>query len=86
VTGRIVVGIDGSDCSARTLEFVVHEARLRGCDLEAVHVWEFPCLAYSPFVPTPYISESELEAASQTVLDKSLAAIDTTGFASPIDS
>lgn len=70
---RIVVGVDGSETSHRALEWAVAEARLHGCEVEAVHAWHdvFVGAAY-PFmaeVPDPKIYRD----AGQQVLD---AAVD----------
>ena len=81
MSGRIVVGVDGSECSDRALAFAVNEARMRGADLVAVHAWFFPTVTYTPFGPTPNVSEADLEAAAAEVLDQALTRIDTTGVA-----
>lgn len=39
VTSRVVVGIDGSEGSARALRFAHEEARLRGARLDVVLAW-----------------------------------------------
>jgi nucleotide-binding universal stress UspA family protein len=39
---RIVVGIDGSECSRKALRWAANEARLRKATLEVVGVWSFP--------------------------------------------
>ena len=43
--GRVVVGTDCSTLSTAAVEFAFAEARLRGVDLTAVHVWEIPVSA-----------------------------------------
>jgi nucleotide-binding universal stress UspA family protein len=45
VTGRIVVGVDGSAGSVEALRWAVDEARRRGDTVEAVAVWHYPVLA-----------------------------------------
>lgn len=42
MSGRIVVGVDGSDASAAALRWALREARLRGAAVEAVHAWQLP--------------------------------------------
>jgi len=44
VTGRIVVGVDGSTGSVEALRWAVDEARRRGDTVEAVAVWHYPVL------------------------------------------
>lgn len=38
----IVVGVDGSGCSAGALSWAVDEARLRHAKVRAVHAWAYP--------------------------------------------
>jgi nucleotide-binding universal stress UspA family protein len=40
--GSIVVGVDGSPCSAVAVRFALKEARLRGDSLVALHAWMLP--------------------------------------------
>lgn len=42
VTGRIVVGVDGSEGSRRALAWALEEAAVRGSVVEAVVVWQSP--------------------------------------------
>jgi len=52
---RIVVGVDGSECATRALDFALHEAVLRGALLHIVGVYEIPpsagwvCVSLEPF-------------------------------------
>lgn len=39
---RIVVGIDGSECSDEALRWAVDEATRTGAELELVHAWSYP--------------------------------------------
>jgi nucleotide-binding universal stress UspA family protein len=39
-TGRIVVGVDGSDCSRQALEWALRQAALTGAKVEAIAAWE----------------------------------------------
>ena len=38
----IVVGVDGSECAERALDFAVEEAACRGAALRIVSAWEIP--------------------------------------------
>ena len=42
MTGRIVVGVDGSEGSRQALAWAVNEAAVRGAVVEAVNVWQSP--------------------------------------------
>ena len=44
----ILVGVDGSPESKEALRWAVAEARLRGTDLRAVHVWQYPAWLAAP--------------------------------------
>ena len=43
---RIVVGIDGSQCSREALRFAADEATLRGAQLRVVCAWQVPTMLY----------------------------------------
>jgi nucleotide-binding universal stress UspA family protein len=47
MSGRVVVGIDGSDTSRRAARWAAHEARLRGAKLEIVSAWHVPLYGYA---------------------------------------
>ena len=63
----IVVGIDGSDESARALEWAADEAELRSSRVRVVSAWHIPALVYSagytPMV-APSVNESSEHAAN----------------------
>jgi nucleotide-binding universal stress UspA family protein len=51
---RIVVGIDGSADSVIALRWACREARIRGAEVHAVHVWEGPLHSPASYaVPAP---------------------------------
>lgn len=70
---RIVVGIDGSDGSARALRWAVDEARLREAEVEAVHTYVHPVGAYPFMVPAE--DDAALRDAAQRVIDDAVAAV-----------
>ncbi len=41
-SGRVVVGVDGSELSTEALAFAFEEASLRGAGLTAIHAWDAP--------------------------------------------
>lgn len=69
--GDIIVGVDGSDNSLDALRWAAAEARLRSCALRVIGTFATPIMStgYEVAVPDP----TDLEAASQTMLD---AAVD----------
>jgi nucleotide-binding universal stress UspA family protein len=71
--GQIVVGVDGSEHSIAALRWAVEEARLRGSEIVALCVWEFPH-ALNPV--TMFTIEAEpFEADAKAALDRALAAV-----------
>ena len=67
---RIVVGLDGSDCSRRALDWAVQQARLTDAAVDAVVAWEWaPTSGVYPFGP----DEDAVEKAAQRLLDSELA-------------
>jgi nucleotide-binding universal stress UspA family protein len=62
----IVVGVDGSDESARALEWAADEARARDARVQVISAWHVPALVYSsgyaPMV-APSTEESSEHAA-----------------------
>ena len=52
MSGRIVVGVDGSQGARAALEWALAEARLRGDTVEVVHAWHAP----PHMIPGPYAS------------------------------
>ncbi|MFM2438322.1 MAG: hypothetical protein RLZ55_1141 [Actinomycetota bacterium] len=83
-TGTIVVGVDGSEASARALEWAVHEAELRRARLHAVWAWDY--MAGGTAWPGPAVEvtwdEAEQAAAVRARL-KSAVEAGTAGRALP---
>ncbi|MEU9077114.1 universal stress protein [Kitasatospora sp. NPDC004745] len=71
--GRIVVGVDGSPPSRAAVRWAARLAGLTGGPLEAVSVWDFPCLhgEHGPVLPALDGFGSEHRAAE--ILDEALA-------------
>jgi nucleotide-binding universal stress UspA family protein len=73
---RIVVGVDGSEDSKRALACAVHEARLRGAQLDLVYAVPEPIMLADPvLIPSP--PRDSLREEGLAVIDEVLAAIDT---------
>ena len=61
MSGRVVVGIDGSDTSRRAARWAAHEARLRGAKLEIVSAWHVPLYGYAHLGSVTAISQDIAE-------------------------
>src|ERR1700729_791715 len=60
-TGRIVVGIDGSEASTDALRWGARQAELTGSPLEVIMTWEWPAsLGWSVPVPDDYDPETDV--------------------------
>ena len=84
MTGRIVVGVDGSAASKRALAWALDEARLRGDSLVVVHAWTHPLVA-STGLPGGYIGSVDVdldhavESASRELLQRAVSEANTGG-------
>src|SRR5437660_10469945 len=78
MSGRIVVGVDGSEEARLATHWAAREARLRGAKLELVSAWELPASAYGyglgdALIPSELaqdvakVSEDHLRAALEDV-------------------
>ena len=73
-SGRIVVGVDGSEPSSAALRWAFAEAARHDAVLDVVHAYD----AYrfvSPFWPVVAVDHAELEASSRAVLEKMTAGV-----------
>lgn len=79
-TGKLVVGVDGSDGNLAAVTWAVEEARERGASLIAVYAWHIPTFAYSApyFVP---VSADEMSDQGRKILQ----AVLTKAGADPAD-
>lgn len=77
--GRIVVGVDGSSESHAALAWAVEEGRLRGAEVEAVHVWSYPAMTYlTGLVPPPTFAHDDLAEEARAVLDRACDVVEAT--------
>ena len=49
--GKVVVGLDGSDCARAALRWAAREAAVHGAPVVAVEAWEFSPLIFAADVP-----------------------------------
>ncbi|MFA9429987.1 universal stress protein [Egicoccus sp. AB-alg2] len=74
--GTIVVGIDASEDAQRALQWAFAEAELRGAELELVHAFARPEVAFMPgMLVTDLPTDAELEAAAKQVVEDAVAKI-----------
>ena len=76
---RIVVGVDGSETAQRALHWAIDEARRREARLDVIHAWHMPFTGVTPYAPPPQWDSTVFEDEAKGVLDRALAAEDTTG-------
>jgi osmotically inducible protein OsmC len=80
MSGRIVVGVDGSEEARLATHWAAREARLRGAKLELVSAWEVPSFAYgyaSEFVATAGDLAKDLEKVTEDQLEVALEDVRT---------
>ncbi|MCS0635305.1 universal stress protein [Streptomyces sp. LP05-1] len=85
-TGRIVVGVDGSEPSLAALRWAAGQSALTGEPLQAVIAWEYPATSWAgmaPGGPVPMpppdfdpedLARRTLDEALKTTLDPAVAA------------
>lgn len=56
---RIVVGVDGSECSKTALAWALAQARLTGAQVEAVSTWQEPAMYGFTYASAPGTFEGE---------------------------
>ena len=64
---RIVVGIDGSECSLTALQWAAQQAHLTGSSLEVVMSWEWPQYGFGLMLPDNYDPASDAHRYSKTL-------------------
>jgi nucleotide-binding universal stress UspA family protein len=73
MSGRIVVGVDGSETARAATRWAAREARLRGAKLELVSAWEIPMYTYSfAIVQVPEDLGKELQREAEDRLAEAL--------------
>jgi nucleotide-binding universal stress UspA family protein len=67
VSGRIVVGVDGSESSIEALRFAIRTAKAFGTSLEAITVWTYPAGAEVALLTNWSPEEDALEILNTVV-------------------
>jgi nucleotide-binding universal stress UspA family protein len=70
-TGKIVVGVDGSEASKAALRWALAQAKLTGSDVEAVIAWH-PLIVFGM---APPVQDFDVEGAARTVLGDTVAEV-----------
>lgn len=74
MSGRIVVGVDGSQSSKAALAWAVGEARLTGAAVEAVIAWHYPVMVGGvPFAPIGVVESEGYGTFAAKVLNDAIA-------------
>jgi nucleotide-binding universal stress UspA family protein len=81
MSGRIVVGVDGSSSSKAALAWAVEQAGLTGSSVEAVTAWHYPVMVGGiPFAPIGVIDSPDYgDFATQVLSDVIGATVDPDG-------
>ncbi len=75
LTGRVVVGVDGSDHAKDALEWAINETRRRGATLTVIHGYDLPVASEL----LPFIDPARFADNAQEILDATLRDSDSTG-------
>jgi nucleotide-binding universal stress UspA family protein len=81
---RIVVGVDGSEPAHRALEWAICEARRRGVDIEALHVWRMPTYGVDLSLARA-VDPGLFEAVGLSTLSDAVKAVDASGLKRPVE-
>lgn len=74
MSGRIVVGIDGSDNSRRALQYAFEEARRRDASIEVVHAYQLPIYWGPPEFSGPLLppTREAVERDARELVDRTI--------------
>jgi nucleotide-binding universal stress UspA family protein len=75
MSGRVVVGVDGSETAKRAVRWAAREATLRGTTLELVSAWEIPIYSYAYGYGFTPISDEMLKGLATIAEDQLAAAL-----------
>ena len=82
-SGRIVVGIDGSETARRALQWAVDSGRVHRASVEAVLAWGYFTSVGDPFLPAAFELAPLTDAAHRTI-DSFVDSADTSGLPAPV--
>lgn len=75
MSGRVVVGVDGSDTANKAACWAAREAKLRGSKLEIVSAWEIPIYGYAYDQGYAAMSEEMLKGLAENAEENVAAAL-----------
>jgi nucleotide-binding universal stress UspA family protein len=82
---RIVVGVDGSECSKNALAWALTQARWTGATVEAVSAWQEPAMYGFIYASAPAVFEGEgISSLTAKVLQETVAEV-TDHAGAPVD-
>jgi nucleotide-binding universal stress UspA family protein len=67
-SGRIVVGVDGSESAKAALTWAVGQAELTGATVEAVIAWHFPYVGGVPYGPIAVMEQTDFSDIANRIL------------------
>ena len=65
MSGRVVVGVDGSETARKAVRWAAREAKLRGMKLELVSASGVPISSYAYGYPLPAVSEETMKSVTE---------------------
>lgn len=75
---RIVVGVDGSDCSKAALKWAIAQAQRTQATVEAVAAWQDPMMyGYGLGVAPVVLAEDSIQAITEKVLEETVSELAT---------
>lgn len=76
MSGRVIVGVDGSETARKAVRWAAREAKLRGMKLELVSAWQIPTYSYVSGYGFPAISEEMMKSLTARAEDHLAEALD----------
>ncbi len=77
---RIVVGIDGSSCSAQALRWALRMAKTTGATIDVVVAWHLPVMYGGTYLPEEFDPAGDAEKTATETVDQVLGQERPAGF------
>jgi nucleotide-binding universal stress UspA family protein len=75
MSGRIVVGVDGSEEARHALDWAMSEAEVRGANVEVVHAYSAPWEYWAAPVPMAPVPMAGVENVQRELLEKEVESV-----------